>query len=315
MAAPAAQNFPLTTLTDVEERLRTTIFGKPQPASSKVFDDPRYNATKYLVSQIRRLEHQFFKKPLSLLNDNRTDQHAWTLFDMLCEVALSVQKLAEDNKNGSVANLQDSLRLAVFAALGKLTMLYTPASLKGLQIEKAGSEIANYEITPFSEAGRPFTKVLRGVGATGIFDPAILCDEQVNFPVSLLNIASLFLKIAGRQISVTWVDDVRAHLDFHEPTSTLILFRAPSVCASYLNSAAGPSLFDLLLDEDRPAQLSDAKHAQFHREVLLSFRLLFGQVKAARGIFNRVERQRAKDGALLDPLLDRLCEKKAVSGG
>jgi hypothetical protein len=38
-----------------------------------------------------------------------------------------------------------------------------------------------------------------------------------------------------------------------------------------------------LLDEDRPAQLSDAKHAQFHREVLLSFRLLFGQVKAARG--------------------------------
>ncbi|OQU95175.1 hypothetical protein CLAIMM_01419 [Cladophialophora immunda] len=246
---------------------------------------------------------------------------------MLCEVALSAQKLAGDNKSitidliasrlaynlgteiGSVANLQDSLRLAVFAALGKLTMLYTPASLKGLQIEKAGSEIANHKITRFSEAGGPFTRVLRGEGATGIFDPVILCDEQVSFPVSLLNIASLFLKIAGRQISVTWVDDVRAHLDFHEPTSTLFLFRAPSVCASYLNSAAGPSLFDLLLDEDRPAQLSDAKHAQFHCEVLLSFRLHFGQVKAARGIFNGVERQRTKPGALLDPLLDRLCGK------
>jgi plasmid maintenance system antidote protein VapI len=263
MAAPAAPDFPLTTLTNVEERLRTTIFGKPQPASSKVFHDPRYDAIKYLISQIRRLEHQFFKKPLSLLNDNRTDQHAWTLSDMLCEVALSVQKLAEDNKSitidsiasrlarnvgteiGSVANLQDSLRLAVFAALGKLTTLYTPASLKGLQIEKAGSELASHEITPFSEAGRPFTRVLRGVGATGILDPVNLCDEQVNFPVSLLNIASLFLKIAGRQISVTWVANVRAHLDFHEPTSALFLFRAPSVCASYLNSAAGPSLFDL----------------------------------------------------------------------
>ncbi len=67
-------------------------------------------------------------------------------------------------------------------------------------------------------------------------------------------------------------------------------------------------------DYCQATELSDAANAQLHREVLLSFRLLFGQVKAARRIFHRIEKERAMKNKIHDPLLEQLCGSKKPLG-
>jgi hypothetical protein len=49
-------------------------------------------------------------------------------------------------------------------------------------------------------------------------------------------------------------------------------------------------------------------------EVLLSYRLLFGQHRRSRQLFQEHERQNAKVDDKIDPLLDALCSNKGMDG-
>ena len=64
-------------------------------------------------------------------------------------------------------------------------------------------------------------------------------------------------------------------------------------------------------DYEVHSQISRANNRQLLRETLLSYRLLFGQTKAARRKFNKIEKRCAisSDG-ILDPLLVQLCGTK-----
>lgn len=50
-----------------------------------------------------------------------------------------------------------------------------------------------------------------------------------------------------------------------------------------------------------------AANKSLHREILLSYRLLFGQDKSSRGMFNNLEIKKAGVGGILDPVLVQLC--------
>ncbi|KAL3952367.1 hypothetical protein ACCO45_012310 [Purpureocillium lilacinum] len=99
---------------------------------------------------------------------------------------------------------------------------------------------------------------------------------------SRLNYFSLFT--IGR-VRVKWVDTLTAHLDFNQSTRTLCIFRFPSLCVTHvLRQREVKVLRNIvikMLASNHPINLAQDQSA-LYREVLLSYRLLFGQTPSAR---------------------------------
>lgn len=112
---------------------------------------------------------------------------------------------------------------------------------------------------------------------------------------SALNYSSLFT-IGG--VKIKWVDTLTAHLAFNRRTRTLSIFRFPSFCVanvlrhtdvkplnSIITTLLGPSRHCLDLAEESAKELAE-ESAEIHREVLLSYRLLFGQSSKSRKLLD-----------------------------
>ncbi|KAI1083671.1 hypothetical protein F5B20DRAFT_415933 [Whalleya microplaca] len=191
---------------------------------------------------------------------------------------------------------------AIFLMLGWLSMLFKPQvdlkALNSLQVLAS----SDFPRQPFPLVKRPITSVLKKLGV-------ILPDstkqgneiETSELYVSNLNYSSLS-SIGG--VRIKWVDTLDQHLDFDPRTRTLRLFRFPSLCAlSYVNGI--DNCFDRMISEYyQQADLAE----EYKREVLRSYRVIFGQTGRARKLFNTDERKNAQ-GALstCDPLLVELC--------
>ncbi|KAF8533572.1 hypothetical protein BDD12DRAFT_913749 [Trichophaea hybrida] len=227
-------------------------------------------------------------------------------------------------------------RNLVFAIIGWQTMLYTPAfgvtppdqfaiedTLDGYNQGHAFISLKQ----PHNTAKYNSKTFLKGFGLLMAAPNLCFCEEQperVAFETTSvlspreLNIA-LLQQFSG--IKIKWIDNIAPHMELDTATGTLFLFRFPSFClinippittqAQNQADSVLQSLADFTSTETNWMKAADT--TAFLKEILLSYRFLFGQEKASRKTFrNRARRDVLDNGAYetMDPLLDPLCGRK-----
>ncbi|KAJ6780995.1 hypothetical protein PWT90_09036 [Aphanocladium album] len=201
---------------------------------------------------------------------------------------------------------QACCRQAVFKALSCCVMLFT-ASLEcapgRLLVDLSPGIVGFRSNLPMEMSRRPISRLIQELGPLLPSQEHILAALNDTRPsalhVSSLNAASL--KFISK-IRITWTSSLGCHLLFNPLKRTLAIYRFPTYCAlqcmngesvSAIDSAGSPScpIFALLL-----------------REVMLSYRVLFGQRRDSRKQFQKVQKRRVTDtGDEYDPLLDIVC--------
>jgi len=184
--------------------------------------------------------------------------------------------------------------------------------------------ITNYEQT-FENNDQPLYALLerfgeivpqrgRGLG-TGHLNPSMASsirpgDEWIE--LSLLCFHSLN-KFAS--IKIEWVDSLSLHLEFDSNKKVLNIFRLPSLCLLMCCSKKMSPLSRLFSDslESNPffsveeEEVEDARY--FYKEVLLTYRLLFGQDKDSYQHFNAIAQKQSIPTKYQDLLLSTLCSE------
>ncbi|KAK7743148.1 hypothetical protein SLS53_004233 [Cytospora paraplurivora] len=201
----------------------------------------------------------------------------------------------------------DVLRNLVFACLGWRTMLYRPTfnvyPLDNFAIQQDDGEpdsglVFDTYRAPTELSDRPLSVLLKYFGnllparspvtthlaaetSRNVVSWTALWPEEIN--------AYLFEVLL--HVRFRWVDCLALHLDYDKSTQTLSLFRYPSLCAAMLKRDPG-TIFSFASVEQFSAdpRADNTDIEAFLREILLSYRLLFGQSPKARKMF----RQRAR---------------------
>ncbi|KAI0104455.1 hypothetical protein F4814DRAFT_89835 [Daldinia grandis] len=213
---------------------------------------------------------------------------------------------------------ENIMRHFVFAAIGWSTLLYTPifttagADFKIAETQSNGSNEKQSVIPIEDSSQRPIGAMLRSHGLV-----PITCPQSAGLPrvlpdllVTHLNIHSLS-HLGG--VTILWVDDLSKHCEFnrYSKEKQLKLFRLPSLCAKICLSEDSQTLIDCLFKSHicrRNCQFNTNSVGKLYlAEVLLSYRLLFGQHSRSRKQFRTHEVENAKWNGTLDPLLDVLC--------
>lgn len=234
---------------------------------------------------------------------------------------------------------------AVFAAVGLLSMLYRPIKTQDhafhLHVEEKQTGLKPRHTSDVAK--RPIAGFLRGLGSLlpspdltaagdggGSWDLKASNDRRSErIHTSTVNYYAL--KQIGK-INIQWVDTLSAHLQFHAFSRTLLVFRYPTFCALNCHGEESDHCFDRrvpclpmirhktdckiysILQEYYNHQASGKTPlilAAYKREVLLSYRLIFGQHRRSRALFMSAQLERAsgEDGSH-DHLLARLCGEK-----
>ena len=208
---------------------------------------------RYLQATVSALARPFFAPALlvlkqppieSLLPSLKFLKDVATAYGSKSSVDDVVKKLSI---SAGIANIQkdnqearSTIRKAVFAALGIITMIYQPTR------EPIGDEVgivlrANTRFSSLErklnmdrDCPRPLSGLCIGLGCTlPKLDLSLLNLEESPTPSSLIYASSLrfnILKNIGK-VSVAWTNVLNAHMIFNPISRTLFLFRLPSFCA------------------------------------------------------------------------------------
>ena len=221
-----------------------------------------------------------------------------------------------------IASIQ-AQRLLIFAVLGWQTMLYVPSfntcSLHQLAVHQdidqpnSGLIFDTFKLS-VDLADRPMAILLKGYGnllPAKSLELTTVASETSRvasswLPVNPLETNAHLLHDLLR-VEVRWVEMLALHLDYDKSTRTLSLFRYPSLCVAMLQS--GGALYSFASTE------SNASDPRANRdeiddilgEVLLSYRLLFGQSKPSRKLFRRLYAPREPLSSNCDALLRAIC--------
>ncbi|KAH8742844.1 hypothetical protein F5882DRAFT_149033 [Hyaloscypha sp. PMI_1271] len=126
--------------------------------------------------------------------------------------------------------------------------------------------------------------------------------------VSTLNFSSL--RTIGK-IRLRWVDNISSHLEFDSRNRILSIFRFPSFCAlTTLGETRGVLFEELsraLYSADADAGREFEGNEQLSQEVLMSYRLLFGQTRASRKLAKALLQEELGKNHDYDELLGLLC--------
>ncbi|RDW64276.1 hypothetical protein BP5796_10778 [Coleophoma crateriformis] len=119
------------------------------------------------------------------------------------------------------------------------------------------------------------------------------------------------------KLSIEWVESLSLHLELHERSSVLRLFRFPSFCALLCSRFEAPeTLLSKIVSIPEPRSRSYsisategqyAYSSDFLIEVLCSYRLIFGQHRASYETFVKI-----RPSGFRDPLLETLCGKSCI---
>ncbi|KAF8242062.1 hypothetical protein K440DRAFT_591385 [Wilcoxina mikolae CBS 423.85] len=140
---------------------------------------------------------------------------------------------------------------------------------------------------------------------------SVLSPRELNF--------ALLQQFSG--IKIKWIDNIAPHMELDTATGTLFLFRFPSFCLINIppkTTQAQNHTESVLQRYCAPSPqwanwMKAADTTAFLKEILLSYRFLFGQEKASRKAFRNRARRDVLDNGLYetkDPLLDSLCGRK-----
>lgn len=89
-------------------------------------------------------------------------------------------------------------------------------------------------------------------------------------------------------VRIRWVDCLAQHLDYNKSGRILSLFSCPSFCVAMLQSKGTIFSFASTEKTSFDPRASEKDISQLMREVLLSYRLLFGQHGASRKLFPQI---------------------------
>ncbi|KAJ9648288.1 hypothetical protein H2201_000590 [Coniosporium apollinis] len=127
--------------------------------------------------------------------------------------------------------------------------------------------------------------------------------------------AHLLTSIGG--IDIKWTDSLACHLEFDKNSNTLFLYRYPSFCVAHLPPSKSTTPHKTVIHACAAPDTAGTKQwatadevTQMLREIILSYRLLFGQNKAARQRFRKLRPFDDIPAEGTDNLLSSLCGRK-----
>lgn len=227
--------------------------------------------------------------------------------------------------------LLEAQRLLIFAVLGWGSMLYQAAfnvcSLQELAIHQDSDQPQSGLVfdtlrVPADLSDRPLSILLKAFGnilPAPSSNIAQVASENSKIASSWTPLypteTNAYLLHTLLRVHIRWVDALALHLDYDKSSRTLSLFTYPSFCLEMLHSGGmiysfanieeyGP---DLRADRDNKDDIS-----QFLQEVLLSYRLLFGQSAKSRRLFRHTFKPPGGHGNLADFLLPLICTRKQL---
>ena len=256
-------------------------------------------------------------------------------------VFAAVATFVRDNRGASIDDVVDDLRvtqsmesspevflsqrLLVFAILGWQSMLYRPAFNVCSEAELAIHEdddqansglVFDTNKVSVDLADRPLFIILKGFGNLLPSSSNItrIASESSKTAANWLPLnpaeTNAHLLCTLLRVKIRWVDCLALHLDYNKSSGTLSLFSCPSFCVAMLQHQ-GP-IFSFASTEKRSfdPRASEKDILQFMREVLLSFRLLFGQHEPSRKLFPQIYKPTERLQPKPDQLLPHLCMTK-----
>lgn len=220
-------------------------------------------------------------------------------------------------------------RHLAFAVLGWQSMTYIPAfntcSLDQFAVHQDDNQfkpglIFDSDKISIDLADRPLFVILKGFGNLLPSPPSNITqvasehskDAATWLPLNPAE-TNAYLLTTLLHVKIRWVDCLSLHLDYDKSSRTLSLFSCPSFCIAMLQSR-GP-LFAFASTEKRAwdPRANEDDIAQYMREVLLSYRLLFGQHTRSRKLFPQIYRPPARLPTP-DELLPVFCMAKHMDG-
>lgn len=220
-------------------------------------------------------------------------------------------------------------RLLIFAVLGWGSMLYQAAfnvcSLQELVIHQdsdqpqSGLVFDTYR-TPADLSDRPLSVLLKAFGnilPARSSNVAQVASENSKIASSWAPLypaeTNAYLLHTLLRVHIRWVDSLALHLDYDKSSRTLSLFSYPSFCLEMLHS--GGIVYSFASIEGYGADPCADKEdiSQFLQEVLLSYRLLFGQSAKSRKLFRHTFKPPGEHDSLADFLLPLICTKKQLA--
>lgn len=117
-------------------------------------------------------------------------------------------------------------------------------------------------------------------------------------------------------VNIKWIDSLACHLEFDTSSNTLFLFRYPSFCVANLPPDSSVSPHKSVIHAcaapcaGTMQWATEGEVTEMLNETVLSYRLLFGQNKAARHLFRRLGPFDSVPERGRDKLLMTLCSQK-----
>lgn len=242
---------------------------------------------------------------------------------------LVTHKLRVPHDHG--ADMVTHQRYLVFAILAWQSMLFLPSfdsyPLKGNVINRdsqfaihqdinqpnSGLVFDVYEMS-MDLADREMAILLKGLGNLLPSRPPYLGrlasetskEASAWLPIVPAEVNAHILLIILR-VRIHWVDILSLHLDYDQATRTLSLFRFPSFCVATLRSRGALYSFASSETHSPDPRASYDEITDILKEVLLSYRLIFGQSKASRGHFRRLHKTNLELFRSGDRLLYKIC--------
>lgn len=284
----------------------------------------------YCLKELRVGSDKFLAKPgnLDLLFNALRN---YTLKEDGPSIDEFVMHLQRINMIDSEHKLLGAQKLLVFAVLGWGSMLYQAAfnvcSLRELAIHQdsdqphSGLVFDMYRVSA-DLSDRPLSVLLK---AFGNLLPA-RSSEITQVAAESSKVASSWLPLYPTEtnayllhtllrVQIRWVDSLALHLDYDKSSRTLSLFSYPSFCLEMFLSGglayAFASIEEYTYSADPRADKEDI--SQFLQEVLLSYRLLFGQSAKSRRLFRHTFRPPEGHDNQVDSLLPLICTKKQLA--
>ena len=261
----------------------------------------------------------------------------------IIEMSSAIEKFTRDNKCSSIDEIVERLcelkylrqagpgnctlyRALVFTVLGWSSMVYKPAPNACPPEELAiyhdhdhpdsGLVFEVYKVSA-DLSDRPLHILLKAFGnliparSTAAAQDATEATHAAMSWVAVYpedtnaHLLNVLLRVRFR-----WVDSLALHLDYDKSTRTLSIFSFPSLCVDMLQSSG---IIYSFASQDRNTvdrRADDDDIASLLCEVLLSYRLLFGQSPKARSLFQHMATKGEIPFPRQDELLSLLCTSK-----
>lgn len=267
-----------------------------------------------------------FKALYNVLEDYARNNRGFSIDDV-------IEHLHANNIFGNDSEeTTDAKRLLVFSILGWQSMIYQP----DFNVCPSNQLVIHHEVgdpdsglvydtytVPAEMSDRPLYVLLKGFGnllPARSSNTAMAAVESSKAAASWTALypdeLNAYLLHTLLRVRFRWVDTLALHLDYDKSSRTLSLFSFPSMCISQLGTHSG-TIFAFASTEVNAAdpRADEADIAHFLQEVLLSFRLLFGQSVKSRKLFRYIFDPAEVPFPQSDTLLSHLCSEKLPIAG